>query len=200
MQTDMQTLPADAVMPIDRTGAAPSDAMADARDAPKLFGIEVQQFARVRPLVAHDRCRRVERREPIEAKPAQNLGHCRVRHAELPRDRGRSHALSPQPFDVGDPLRRRGVHARRPRAAIPQRHFAANLPAPYPFAHGLLADTEISRHFDDPFTGTNSASHQKSTIRGGARILMDVHPGPRLGLLTIGNHQFPKPVSDEQPL
>jgi hypothetical protein len=63
-----------------------------------------------------------------------------------------------------------------------------------------VADTEISRHFDDPLTGTNSASHQKSTVRGGARILMDVHPGPRLGLLTVGNHQFPKPASDEQPL
>jgi hypothetical protein len=120
----MQTLPADAVMPIDRVGAAPSDAMADARDAPKLFGIEVQQFAQVRPLVAHDRCRQVERREPIEAKPAQNLGHCRVRHAELPRDRGRSHALPPQPFDVGDPLRgvacmRAGLELRSRSAISP---------------------------------------------------------------------------------
>jgi hypothetical protein len=32
-----------------------------------------------------------------------------------------------------------------------------------------------------------------SVATGGARILVDVHPGPRLGLLTDGNHQFPKP-------
>ena len=30
--------------------------------------------------------------------------------------------------------------------------------------------------------------------------LVDVHPGPRRGLLTVGNHQFPKPASDEQPI
>jgi hypothetical protein len=29
---------------------------------------------------------------------------------------------------------------------------------------------------------------------------VNVHPGPRLGLLTVGNHQFPKPASDEQPM
>jgi hypothetical protein len=34
-----------------------------------------------------------------------------------------------------------------------------NLPAPYSFAHGLLADAEIGRHFDGPLTGTNAASH-----------------------------------------
>jgi hypothetical protein len=32
--------------------------------------------------------------------------------------------------------------------------------------------------------------HQESTVGGGARILVDVHPGPRLGLLTtaLGTH------------
>jgi hypothetical protein len=65
----------------------------------------------------------------------------------------------------------------------------------------LLADAEIGSHFDGPLTGTNAASHQQSTVRRGARILVDVHPGPRLGgLLTVGNHQFPKPALDEQPM
>jgi hypothetical protein len=55
----------------------------------------------------------------------------------------------------------------------------------------LRADEEIGRHFDGPFTGANAASHQESTVRGGARILVDVHPGPRLGLLTVGTTSFP---------
>src|SRR5215472_5906732 len=69
-----------------------------------------------------------------------------------------------------------------------------------PFPDSLFADAEIARHFDHPFTGTNAAGHQESTVGGGARILVDVHPGPRLGLLTVGNHQFPQPAPDEQPM
>jgi hypothetical protein len=194
----MQALPTDPVMSIDRAGMASGNAMANARDAPELFGVEVQQLARVRPLVAHDRRRRVKRSEPIEAEPAQDFGHRRVWHAELPRNRWRAHPLPPQPFDVGDALRRRAAHARGPRAAIQQRDLAATLPAPNPFAYGLLADAQIARDLDGPLAGTNAASHQEATVRGGARILVDVHPGPRLGLLTVDNHQFLKPASGER--
>jgi hypothetical protein len=38
--------------------------------------------------------------------------------------------------------------------------------------------------------GIDAAGHQDSTVRRGARILVNVHPGPRLGLLTDCNHQF----------
>src|SRR5215471_4563094 len=112
----------------------------------------------------------------------------------------RTHPLSPQPFDLVDALFRRAAQARGSRAAIQQRDIAARPPAPHPFAHGLLADAEIARHFADSLTGINSASHQESTVGRGARILVDVHPRPRLGLLTVANHQFPKPASDEQPV
>jgi hypothetical protein len=82
VDADMQALPTDPVMSIDRAGAASGNAMADAGDTPELLGVEVQQLARVRPLVAYDRYRRVERREPIEAKPAQDFGHCRDEGAD----------------------------------------------------------------------------------------------------------------------
>ena len=61
-----------------------------------------------------------------------------------------------------------------------------------------LADAGIGRDVDGPLTGTNTASHRESTVWSGERILVDVHPWHRLGLLTVGNHQFPKPASDEQ--
>jgi hypothetical protein len=64
----------------------------------------------------------------------------------------------------------------------------------------LFADAEIARHFDHAFTGTNATGHQESTVGSRARILMNVHPGPRLELLTVDNHQFPKPAPDEQPM
>src|SRR5215469_919481 len=160
----MQALPTDPVMPIDRAGAAPGDAMADARDPPELLRVEVQQLARARPLVAQDWHWRVDRLEAIEAEPAQDFCHRRVRHAELPCDRRRAHPLPTQPFDLGDALRWRGAQAHGLRAAIQQRDFAAAPPAPHPFAHGLLADVEIGGHTDGALAGSNAASHQESTV------------------------------------
>src|SRR6516165_7191863 len=46
VDADMQALPTDPVMSIDRAGAAPGDAMADAGDPSELLGVEVQQLAR----------------------------------------------------------------------------------------------------------------------------------------------------------
>jgi hypothetical protein len=104
-------------------------------------------------------------------------------------------------LDLGDALGWYAVQAHWPRTAIQQRDLAAVPPAPHPFAH-LLADAEVGRHFNDPFTGTDVVRHQQSTARGvvpGARIIVDVYPGPRLRLLMLGNQQSPKPASDERP-
>src|SRR5262249_50987628 len=170
VDADMQALPTDPVMPIDRTSAAPSDTMGDACDPPELLGVEVQQLARARPLVAQDWHGRVDRLEVIETEPAQDLCHGQVWHAELPRDRGRAHRVSAPVFDLGNALRWRTAQAREPGAAIQQRDLAAAPPVPHPFAHGLLADAEIGRHFDGSLTSTNAASHQESTVWSGARI------------------------------
>jgi hypothetical protein len=41
----------------------------------------------------------------------------------------------------------------------------------------LLADAKIGRHAHDLLAGADPAGHQESTVRGGARILVNVHPG-----------------------
>ena len=107
VDADMQTLPTDPVMSINRAGAASSHAMADARHPSELLGVEMQQLAQAPALVAHDRRRRVDRLEPVEAKQAQHLGHRRVRHTEKPRDRRRTRPLPPQPIDLDEAFRRR---------------------------------------------------------------------------------------------
>ena len=149
VDADMQTLPTDPVMSINRAGAASSHAMADARHPSELLGVEMQQLAQAPALVAHDRRRRVDRLEPVEAKQAQHLGHRRVRHTEKPRDRRRTRPLPPQPIDLDEAFRRRRTQVRGSRAPIQQRGLAARLPAPHPLRNGLFADAEIARHFDN---------------------------------------------------
>jgi hypothetical protein len=63
------------------------------------------------PLIAHDRDRRIERPQAIEAEPTQDLAHRRDRQAELPRDCRRAEALPAQSFNCGQPFRRRAAAA-----------------------------------------------------------------------------------------
>src|SRR5215469_16777112 len=46
IDADVQALPADPVMPIDRAGAASGDAVANALDAAELLGVHMNQLAR----------------------------------------------------------------------------------------------------------------------------------------------------------
>ena len=94
---DMQALPTDAAMAIDRARLAPGDAVTNALDP----DVQMQQFAGTRPLIAHDRDRRIERLQAIKAEPAQDLGHGRERQGELPRDRRRAKALPTQSCNRG---------------------------------------------------------------------------------------------------
>src|SRR5512132_2608533 len=79
------------------------------------------------------------------------------------------------------------------------RSEAARPPPPHPFANGWFADAEIGRDLRDRLSRLDMAGHLESTVGRGARILVNVHPELRPGLLTVGNHQFPSPAPGEQP-
>ena len=87
---DVDVLLADAAAP--RAPIA-MDAMADPANAAERFDVEVQQIAGVRPLVALNHRRRLERRQPIQPRARQHARHRRARHpqrrADLPGRRAR---------------------------------------------------------------------------------------------------------------
>jgi len=125
VDADMQAFPTDPVMSIDRAGAASGNAVANAGDASELFGVEVQQLARARPLVAHDRRRRVERGEAIEAKSRRKtlvtvefgMPSCRAIAGELIRCR-RNRSMSAM-RSIGVPRLRAGLELRSSSAVSP---------------------------------------------------------------------------------
>ena len=67
----MQALPTDAEVTIDCARLTPGDAVTNAPDPAEFLDVQMQQFARTRSLIAHDRDRRIERLQAIEAEPAQ---------------------------------------------------------------------------------------------------------------------------------
>ncbi len=69
------------------------DAMADAAKAAQRLDVEVQQIARVRPLVSLDDGRRVELTDAIEPGALRHARHGRARHAEAPTDLPRRRPL-----------------------------------------------------------------------------------------------------------
>jgi hypothetical protein len=107
VDANVQCLPADAVVPIDRARPASGDAVADTGDAPELLGVEVDQLARAFALVAHDRRLLIKRRQPVQTQPAQNPANRGHRHAELAGDLRPAHPLPPQP--LMSPARSPGV-------------------------------------------------------------------------------------------
>src|SRR6516164_2120620 len=153
----MQALPTDAVMAIDRARPTPGDAVTNALDPPEFLDVQMQQFAGMSPLIAHDRDGRIERPQAIEAEPTQDLAHRRDRQAELPRDCRRAEALPAQSFNCASLS-----GAVEPRAPVLERAGAARSPAPNPFAYRLLADARVSRDFHDLLTGSDAVGHQVS--------------------------------------
>lgn len=109
VDADVQALPTDAVMTIDRAWSRPGDPVPDPRDAAEFLGVEMHQLAGTRPLIAHHRDRWIERLQAIEPKPAQDLRHGRDRQIELPRDRRRTGPLPTQSFDSCNDLRGRAA-------------------------------------------------------------------------------------------
>jgi hypothetical protein len=63
---------------------------------------------------------------------------------------------------------------------------------------GLLTQKSV-RDLRDRLSSLDMAGHLESTVGRGARILVNVHPGLRPGLLTVGSHQFLSSAPGEQP-
>lgn len=72
IDADMDELPTDAVMTVDRARISPGDAVPDGADPAELLDIEVDEFAWVLALVAPDRFRWLQRTQLIQPQPAQN--------------------------------------------------------------------------------------------------------------------------------
>ena len=101
-------------MAVDHAGAAAGDAMPDAGDLAELLGVDVHELTGTLPLVAHDRCRRIEALEAAEAEAPQDASDGRERQAEAAGDHGRGPPLPPERFDRGDLLGRQPALAGGP--------------------------------------------------------------------------------------
>ena len=101
------------------------DPMADRLDPPELPGVDGDQLARPRALVAHDRRLRLERAQLAQPTPAQDLADRRDWHGQLAGDRRAAQALAPPALDLGHAQVRHpvgqccGAELRSVRAAVP---------------------------------------------------------------------------------
>jgi len=83
VDADVDELPADAMVAIDRAGIPPGDAMSDRADPAELLDIEMDKLARVLALIATDRLGRLQRSEPVETEPTQDAADGRVRYSKF---------------------------------------------------------------------------------------------------------------------
>jgi hypothetical protein len=169
-------------MAVDRAGTAASDAVPDAGDPAELLGVEGDQLAGALAWVADDRYGRIEALEAAETAAPQDAADGRERQAEAAGDHGRGQPLTTERFDGGDPLGPQPALPGGRRAPVVAGRLAARPPARQPLAHGALTDAEIG---GDPgcwlLLIEHATDHQESTMRRRARILVQVHPGLRLG-------------------
>ena len=179
---DVQVFSANAAVAVDHAGAPAGDTVADTGDAAELLGVDVDQLAWLLALVAPDRGGRIELLEAAQTQAAQDRADGRERQAEAAGDRGRAQPPPPQRLDRGDAFGGQPALARGRRAAVVEGRLAARPPPRQPLAHRAFADTKVG---GDLGCGLllieHAANHQESTVRRGARILMNVHPGLRLG-------------------
>jgi hypothetical protein len=153
------------------------DAVTDGLEAAELVDVEVDQLARLLPLVAAHRLGRLEGAEPAEAQALQDAAHGGRRDAELESDRLAGPALPPQvPDPRSDPLWSRPVQAMRSRRAVDKPGRSLRAPARHPLPHRLGADPEGRGHGLRGLPLLHYTTHQfGSTTRRQAGILMDVH-------------------------
>ena len=101
VNANVDELPADATIAIDRASIATGDAMSYRADAAKLLDVEVDQLTWVLALIAADRLGWLQRGEPIQPEPAQDAANGRRRHPDLGGDLLARVALSAQRLDAG---------------------------------------------------------------------------------------------------
>src|SRR6516162_7684132 len=83
IDADVDELPTDAMMAIDRATIATGDAMSHRADPAELLNIEMDQLARVLALIAADRLGRLQRGESVQPEPMQDAADGCWRYPDL---------------------------------------------------------------------------------------------------------------------
>src|ERR1700722_2370011 len=155
-----------------------SDARADAVEAAKLFSVEMEQVAGRGVLVALDRHRRIQRAQPGQTGPLEQPAYSGDAELELCGDMLHQQTLAAQRDHLLDHFRRRRTtRPVRTRAAVGQSRRAFAGKPPRPLAHSLVTYAPPRGDGLGHFARPHPPDQCGSTKRGGARILMNVHPG-----------------------
>jgi len=156
-----------------------SNARADAMEAAELLGVEVEQVAGRGVLIALNRRRWwVQRAQPGQPGPLEQAAHGGDAELELCGDVLHQHALAAQRDHRFGHRRRRGTtQPVRTRAAVEEsrRAFAGKPSRPLAHSPVTYAHTRPDRSWQ--FARLHPPDQCGSTMRGGARIVMNVHPG-----------------------
>ena len=155
--------------------ASPVDAVAAARaDAPEHLRVEVDELARPRALVAHDRRSGLEAIEPVEAVAAQQAVDGRTGEAALPGehvgpDAQCTPARTQRAHALGRVLARLAVDRAAP---VVEAALALAPVAPAPLRRALPADAGRGRGARDRPAAGHPLDQEAPTARGEARIRM----------------------------
>ena len=197
---DMDVFPAGAP---DQIAAVASDAVAGPLDARELFDVQVDELARALAFVAMDRRRRIEQGETVEMVAPQE-----------PRDGGPGERRLARNLEPGQPvvaqrqddghLRGRGLPGTAvwPRGAIAQAADSFAAVTRDPLAHGALGETCLEGgRLRGELLLKDSLDHSRSTARGQAGMLMELHVWVGFeGLNVCTPISLSNPSPHEQPI
>jgi len=165
--------------------------MADAIDAAELLDVDMDEFAGQLALIPDDRRSRRQCREPAETSPSQHDANGGQRPANLAGYGWPGQTLPAQGlYLLFRLLAQPGRAATRSGRAIGQTSLAFGDVAIAPFAHRLGRDALCCGDGGDGPPGREALDDQHSTMMGGARIIVDVHPRPPGRGCRCGNHSL----------
>jgi hypothetical protein len=171
----MRVLPADAGH---ARAAIAVNAMSHPPDLPELLDIEVHQLARALAFVAHDRAWRLQRREAVQAEPANLRHHRGDRQSVLLRDSPTAPALPAPLLCLPTPIPWQPVRRvmRRRRAVLQRIRRGLARPAT-PLVDCLARHAGLARDHRDGHARADPLDQCLSPKRGETGQLVDVHGG-----------------------
>jgi hypothetical protein len=152
-------------------------------DPAQFLDVDVDQLAGSGALVAADRLRRLEAREPAETYPLQHRRDGRGRHPQGLGDLRPGQSDPPQRGDRLDPLGRGGVgDPPGRRAPVEQPGLALGAVAADPLAGGPLAHSGgLGRLRERPALLDDTSADHEPALRAELGISVKLHPGLLLG-------------------
>src|SRR5512143_1425553 len=140
VDTDMDKLPPNAEVTVDHAGLSSRDPMAHRADPPQLLDIDMDELARLLPLIAADGLR-LQSAQFAQAQPTQNAADSGRRDADLGRDLLTRPALTAQLTNFfNDVFWRRSTQPMWSRAAVTKPDETCGAVPGHPFANGPRAD------------------------------------------------------------